>query len=64
MGKELEINRGIKQGDPLSVHLFNAVIELCTNNLYSNINYKFDNGANITFMTYADEYSLAKRMQD
>jgi len=55
MGREIEINRGIKQGDPQSAHLFNAVIELCTENLDNNINYKFKNGATITYMAYADD---------
>jgi len=63
MGREIEINRGIKKGDPLSVDLFNAVIELCTENLDSNTNYQLKNGATITFMAYADDLVLFSKTE-
>jgi hypothetical protein len=50
--------RGIKQGDPLSVHLFNAVIDLCTSKINHNIGYKFPNGELLDFLAFADDLVL------
>ena len=63
LGRVIEIKRGIKQGDPLSVHLFNAVIELCTEKLDKDIGYEFKNGANLTFMAYADDIILFSKTE-
>jgi len=63
LGRVIEIKQGIKQGDPLSVHLFNAVMELCTEKLDDDIGYKFKNGANLTFMAYADDIILFSKTE-
>lgn len=47
---------GIKQDDPLSVHLFNAVIDLCTSKLNPNIGYTFNE--KVSFLAFADDLVL------
>ena len=49
--------RGIKQGDPMSVHLFNAVIDLCVQRLNKNIGFHLG-GEVISYMSFADDIVL------
>ncbi|KAF6027086.1 hypothetical protein EB796_014612 [Bugula neritina] len=57
LSNEITSKRGIKQGDPMSVHLFNAVIDLCVQKLNRNIGYMLG-GEKITYMAFADDIVL------
>lgn len=46
--------KGIKQGDLLLIHLFNAVIDLCTSQLDPGIGFNISEDM-AYFMAYADE---------
>ena len=50
--------RGIKQGVPLSVHLFNAVINLATESLDPKIGFKLAPSTTVSYMAYADDLML------
>lgn len=55
----VNVSAGVLQGDPLSVHLFNAVIDTCTNCLDTTINYTTpDKNTPVTFLAYADDLVL------
>ena len=58
MSERIYAGRGIKQGDPLSVYLFNTVIELVTTKLDTNIGYNITKSEKITYMAYADDIIL------
>lgn len=49
--------RGIRQGDPLLLHLFNAVVDMCTDKLDSDTGFDLESDR-LTFMAYADDIIL------
>ncbi|KAF6016938.1 hypothetical protein EB796_024747 [Bugula neritina] len=57
LSETITSKRGIKQGDPMSVHLFNAVIDLCVQKLNRNIGYTIGD-ERITYMAFADDIVL------
>lgn len=57
MNHTIHSGRGIKQGDPLPVHLFNVVIDMCTDKLDEQIGFDLEQ-ERLTFMAYADDIIL------
>ena len=57
---EIHCTRGIKQGDPLSVHLFNAVVDLATRKLDPGVGFDLE-GQKTSFLAYADDIVLLAR---
>jgi hypothetical protein len=55
---QIQVNKGIKQGDPLSVHLFNCVIDLCTSKLNKEVGYTLAPGQKLNFLAFADDIVL------
>ena len=52
LSDKIRSRRGITQGDPMSMHLFNAVIDLCVQRLNKNIRFHLGRGV-ILYMTFA-----------
>lgn len=54
--------RGIKQGDPMSVHLFNAVIDMCMEALHKEIGFDLyedgDGQGKLSYMAFDDDLVL------
>jgi hypothetical protein len=53
----ISVKRGVKQGDPMSVHLFNAVIDWALSTLDPDLGIKF-NGVNLNHLAFADDIGL------
>jgi hypothetical protein len=53
----ISVKRGVKQGDPMSVHPFNAVIDWALSNLDPNLGIKF-NDASLNHLAFADDIGL------
>lgn len=54
LSDRIQSRRGIKQGDPLSVHLFNAVTDFCTEKLNRKIGFDIDSNT-VNFLAFADD---------
>ena len=52
----ISVNRGVKQGDPMSPLLFNAVIDYATSDLPSSIS--IHNNSIVKYMAFADDLVL------
>ena len=53
----ISVKRGVKQGDPMSVHLFNAVIDWALSTLDPDLGIKL-NGVNLNHLAFADDTGL------
>ena len=49
--------RGIAQGDPLSIHLFNAVIDMCTESIRDDTGYQLDR-KKVSYLAFVDDLVL------
>ena len=56
--ESIKVTRGIKQGDPLSVHLFNAVVNLATSKLNDRFGFSIDSKLKLKFLAFADDLVL------
>jgi len=54
LSEPIQSGRGIKQEDPMSVHLFNAVVDFCMEKLRKDIGYKLGE-ERIQFLAFADD---------
>ncbi|KAF6033257.1 hypothetical protein EB796_008436 [Bugula neritina] len=54
LSQPIRSRRGIKQGDPMSVHLFNAVVDYCTDKLRKDIGFTFGD-EKLQFLAFADD---------
>ena len=55
------VRRGVKQGDPMSVHLFNAVIDWALAALDPGLGVEIGEGAWINHLAFADDIALVTR---
>ena len=53
--------RGVKQGDPMSVNLFNAVIDWALSSLDNRLGINLADGAYINHLAFADDIGLLSR---
>ena len=56
--RRIKVTRGIKQRDPLSVHLLNAVVNLATSKLNDRFGFTIDNELKLKFLAFADDLVL------
>jgi len=54
LSQPIRSRRGIKQGDPMSVHLFNTVVDYCTDKLRKDIGYTLGE-EKIQFLAFAND---------
>ena len=52
--ERIKVTRGIKQGDPLSVHLFNAVVNLATSKLNDRFGFTINDKIKLKILAFAD----------
>ena len=57
----INVTRGVKQGDPMSVHLFNAVIDWALAALDPGLGVEIGEGAWINHLAFADDIALVTR---
>ena len=53
----IRLGRGVRQGDPLSIHLFNAIIDMCLAGLDPGLGCKVE-GLRVNHGTFADDIAL------
>ena len=58
LSDEIKVTCGIRQGDPISVHLFNEVVDLATSKLNKSIGFTIDESRKIQFLGFADDLVL------
>ena len=64
LSDKITSKRGIKQGDPVSVHLFNAVIDLCTSRMNHQIGFKLDADSVLSYMAFADDLVIVSETKE
>ena len=55
---EIKVTRGIRQGDTMSVNLFNAVVDLATSELNKSIGFTINESKKIQFLSFVDDLVL------
>jgi len=63
LSESITSKRGIKQGDPMSMHLFTAVIDLYVQKLNNNIGYKIGD-ERVTYMAFPDDIVLFAKSKE
>ena len=57
----IPVKRGVRQGDPMSVHLFNAVIDWALESLDPMLGIRLGDGVHLNHLAFADDIGLLAR---